>query len=102
VVESTVSRAISGKYAQTPHGLLALKSLFSSSVRAEDGRQVSSSVVRERVKEIIEEEAKRKPLSDDRIASLLKEEGIIVARRTVAKYRDQLGILSSSHRKVIM
>jgi RNA polymerase sigma-54 factor len=102
VVESTVSRAIADKYAQTPHGLLALRSFFSSGLPTDSGRQASSSVVRDRVKEIIAGEDRQKPLSDDRISDILRTSGIIIARRTVAKYRGQLGILPSNCRRVIV
>jgi RNA polymerase sigma-54 factor len=102
MVESTVSRAISDKYVQTPHGLIPLKSFFSSALQGRNGGEVSSSVARDRVGALVAAEDKRMPLSDEKIARRLMEEGIHLARRTVAKYREQLGILPSSRRKIVL
>ena len=100
VHESTVSRATTNKYAETPKGLLELKSLFSSSVRNDFGESASSQSIKEWMKAYIDAENKQKPLSDAKIvASLQKERGIAVSRRAIAKYRDELGIPSSSKRK---
>lgn len=101
VHESTVSRATTHKYVQTPRGLFELKYFFSSSLKADDdGSAASSLSVKEWIKKIIEDEEKRKPLSDQKIASILDQDySIEVSRRTVAKYRDELNILPSSKRK---
>ncbi|TWI60018.1 RNA polymerase factor sigma-54 [Halalkalibacter nanhaiisediminis] len=100
VHESTVSRATTNKYAETPRGLLELKSLFSSSVRNDIGETTSSQTIKDWMKELIARENKQKPLSDAKIVKSLQEEkGIVVSRRAIAKYRDELGIPSSSKRK---
>lgn len=97
--ESTVSRAINGKYAQTPRGLFELKYFFSSGFSTNQGEDISSTSIKVIIKEIIEGENPRKPLSDQKISELLKRRGIDISRRTVAKYRDELGIPASSIRK---
>ena len=98
--ESTVSRVTTNKYAYTPQGIFELKYFFSSSVKSAGGGDAMSSVsVMERIRKIIADEDKKKPLSDDAIATILNEEGCDIARRTVAKYREQLKILPSSKRK---
>jgi len=100
--ESTVSRAIAGKYAWTPRGLFELKFFFSSKVG--DGLvEMSSTKVKKLIEDLIAEEDRRKPLSDQEIARILKERyGLHIARRTVTKYREALGIPSSKDRKVIL
>ncbi|SHJ84054.1 RNA polymerase factor sigma-54 [Tepidibacter formicigenes] len=95
--ESTVSRGINGKYMLTPYGLFELKYFFSSGLK--DGEDIASTSIKNIIKEIINSEDKKKPYSDSRICSLLKEKDINISRRTVAKYRDELGISSSSKRK---
>ncbi len=97
--ESTISRGVNGKYMLTPYGMFEFKYFFSSSLESEDDTCVSSTSIKKMIEDKIKKENKRKPLSDDNIAKILKEEGITVARRTVAKYRENLGILSSSKRK---
>jgi RNA polymerase sigma-54 factor len=97
--ESTISRVTNGKYAQTPRGLFELKYFFSTGLRTNNGESASSRKIKFRIKELIDEEDPAKPLSDKRIEELLKEEGMIVARRTVAKYRDEMGLLSARKRK---
>jgi RNA polymerase sigma-54 factor len=97
--ESTVSRVTTNKYVQTPRGVLPLKYFFSSGLDTESGQSVSSKMAMERIKKLIEKEDKKKPLSDQKIAELLRKEGLIVARRTVAKYRERMGILSARYRK---
>jgi RNA polymerase sigma-54 factor len=97
--ESTVSRVTTNKYVQTPQGLFELKFFFSSSVRRIDGLDIASLSVKEKIKRLIEDEDSKKPLSDQKLADLLYKQGINVARRTVAKYREQLKILSSSRRR---
>ena len=97
--ETTVSRAVSDKYIKTPQGLFELKFFFTSGYQAESGDLLSSRSVMQKIKEIVEDEDTQKPLSDDAIAIKLKEQGIPVARRTVAKYREEIGIPSSRLRR---
>lgn len=100
VHESTVSRATTQKYVQTPRGLFELKYFFNSAVKAEGGTTTSSVSVKEVIKKIVDQENKRKPFSDQQIVSILeKENSIEVSRRTVAKYREELNIPSSTKRK---
>ena len=99
VHETTVSRAISGKYMATPHGVFELKFFFSHGVRTDSGENLSNTSVKNAIADLIKTEAKAKPLSDDKLAKLLDKQGIKVARRTVAKYREALGILPSHLRK---
>ncbi|EOQ67220.1 RNA polymerase factor sigma-54 [Acinetobacter pittii] len=100
--ESTVSRVTTNKYMLTPRGLFELKYFFSSHVGTTTGGEASSTAIRAMIKKLVANENPRKPLSDNVIATLLKEEGIEVARRTVAKYRESLHIPSSSERKVLI
>jgi RNA polymerase sigma-54 factor len=97
--ESTVSRVTTSKYVQTPRGVFPLKYFFSSGLDTESGESVSSKMAMERIKRLVEKENKKKPLSDQKIAELLRGEGLIVARRTVAKYREKMGILAARYRK---
>lgn len=98
--ESTVSRAVREKYAQTPFGTYELRSFFSSTIKTTSDENTSSKQVKTVISQLVEGENKQKPLSDQEIVHLLKEkEGMVVSRRTIAKYRDQLGIPSSSKRK---
>lgn len=99
VHETTVSRAIANKYVQTPHGLFRFKHFFSTGFRASDGDEVSSLGIKEKIKNLIDGEDGRKPLSDQKLVELLKEQGFDVARRTVAKYREELGIPASHIRR---
>jgi RNA polymerase sigma-54 factor len=99
VHESTVSRATTRKYMLTPRGLFELKYFFSSHVRTERGGAVSATAVKARLQLLLESEPPEKPLSDQDLSDLLRETGILVARRTVAKYRESLGIGSSSERR---
>lgn len=92
---STVSRVVSGKYVQTPHGLFPMKFFFSSAL---DGEVAAKSVM-DRIKELIENEDPRDPLSDEQISHRLEEEGVKVARRTVAKYREKMGIPAAKFRR---
>lgn len=96
---TTVSRAVAGKYVLTPHGLMEMRSFFAAGYETADGTKVSNAGVREAMQELISKENPSKPLSDDAIAKALKAQGIPVARRTVAKYRDQLGVLPSHLRR---
>lgn len=99
VHETTVSRAVNGKYLQSPAGIFELKYFFTSGYETEEGEVVSNESVRQAVAEIIQNEPESKPLSDDAIVKVLRGRGVSVARRTIAKYRDQLGILPSHLRR---
>jgi RNA polymerase sigma-54 factor len=99
VHETTVSRAIAGKYIATPHGVFEMRYFFTQGVKTESGEDLSNTSVKNAIAEIISTESTRKPLSDDKIAKMLNERGIHVARRTVAKYREALNILPSHLRK---
>lgn len=99
VHESTVSRATAQKYVQTPRGLYPLKFFFASGVESEQGLPISSESVKSVMRELIDAENAYRPLSDQKITELLQERGIIVSRRTVAKYREEMSIPSSSKRK---
>jgi len=96
---TTVSRAVAGKYILTPHGLMEMRAFFATGYQTADGAEVSNAGVREAIQQIIAQENPAKPLSDDALAKQLKAQGIEVARRTVAKYREQLNILPSHLRK---
>jgi RNA polymerase sigma-54 factor len=96
---STVSRVTNGKYVQTPHGIFELKYFFSAGVTQADGSEVSSVAAKDEIKKLIEGEDLKHPLSDQKIVEILKSTGLDVARRTVAKYRDQLEILPARLRK---
>ncbi len=89
---STVCRIVNGKYVQTEYGTFELKFFFSESLPNDEGEDVSTRVIKQIIKDIIDEEPKKKPLSDDKIAHILKSRGYNVARRTVAKYREQMKI----------
>jgi RNA polymerase sigma-54 factor len=98
---STVSRAVAGKYAQTPHGILPLRFFFSGGTTSASGEQTSQASIKQRIKELVEKEDPKDPYSDDALAELLKERaGITIARRTITKYRKALGIASSNQRRV--
>lgn len=97
--ESTVSRVTTNKYVHTPQGVYELKFFFSSGLRSGAGGEVSSESVKERIREMVAKENPKKPLSDQALVAMLKAEGVDIARRTVAKYREMLNILSSSRRK---
>ncbi|WP_044338278.1 RNA polymerase factor sigma-54 [Rossellomorea aquimaris] len=102
VHESTISRAVKGKYMQTPYGIFELKYFFTSaikSVRLEDSEAASARTVKNELQKLIDEEDKKKPLSDQKIVNILLDKGYDVSRRTIAKYRDQMGITSSTMRK---
>jgi RNA polymerase sigma-54 factor len=99
--ESTVSRVVSNKYMHTPRGLFLMKYFFHSGIDSEYGEDISSLTVKRKIQTFIEAEDPRKPLSDSKIMKILNDEGINIARRTVAKYRDELNIPSSTDRKQI-
>jgi RNA polymerase sigma-54 factor len=100
--ESTISRVTTGKFIGTPRGLFELKFFFTSSVEGSDGSSVSSEVVKSKLKSLIDKETVDTVLSDDDLVDLLAEDGIEVARRTIAKYRESLGIPSSVQRRRIL
>ncbi|MFQ5356617.1 MAG: RNA polymerase sigma-54 factor, partial [Mariprofundaceae bacterium] len=97
--ESTVCRAISGKYAKTPIGIVELKSFFSAGLATRNGGMISVRKVQEYVRMFISTEPPHKPISDQAIADRLAMQGVVVARRTVAKYREAMGILPTSKRR---
>jgi RNA polymerase sigma-54 factor len=99
--ESTVSRVTSNKYVHTPQGIFELKFFFNSSIKRVHGADVASEAVKERIRMIITSEDRKRPYSDQELVELLRQSNIDIARRTVAKYREMLGILSSSRRKDI-
>jgi RNA polymerase sigma-54 factor len=99
--ESTVSRVVSNKYMHTPRGLLPMKFFFHSGIDREYGGDISSLTVKRKIEHFIQDEDPKKPLSDSELMRILNREGIHIARRTVAKYRDELGIASSTERKRI-
>ncbi|MBO1580279.1 RNA polymerase factor sigma-54 [Bacillus sp. XF8] len=102
VHESTISRATRNKYVQTPHGLFEMKSFFSNAVVTTEDEAVSTKRVKQLIQTLVEQENKKKPLSDQKISKLLEEEHeIVISRRTVAKYREQMNIPASSLRKTI-
>ena len=96
---TTVGRAIAEKYAQTPFGLFPLKIFFSGGYESESGENISSKSIKNKIAQMIEDESTRSPLSDSKIAEILSSEGITIARRTVAKYREELGIAPKNLRK---
>ena len=100
--ESTISRVTSRKYMQTPRGLFELKYFFSSHVNTADGDEISSTAIRALIRKLTANENPRKPLSDSRIAAILAERNINVARRTVAKYRESMSIPASNRRKSLL
>ena len=98
--ETTVSRAVSGKYMQTPLGLYEMKYFFSSGIAMASGESMSNKSVKDMISEIFSKEDSGTPLSDQEVVKMLAEKQIIIARRTVAKYRQELSILPSNLRKV--
>jgi len=96
---STISRVVNGKYVQSPQGIHELKYFFSEGLKTDEGEEVSNKHIKELIKEIIDNEPKNAPYSDDKIASMLKSKGIRIARRTVAKYREQMMIPVARLRK---
>jgi RNA polymerase sigma-54 factor len=97
--ESTVSRVTNEKFVQTPRGVLPLKFFFSSGLSTTSGEDVSARGIKAKIQKLVADEQAKRPLTDQAIVNILKDEGIQIARRTVAKYRDQLGILSARMRK---
>lgn len=99
VHETTVSRAVANKFIRTPHGVFPMKYFFTSGYESQDGATISNTSVKDKIKALIEDEDVAKPLSDQEIVGILTGKGIPIARRTVAKYRDELGILPSNLRR---
>src|SRR5207249_5119659 len=99
--ESTVSRVTTSKYVHTPQGIFELKFFFNSGISRTNGEDLASQAVKSKIKELVDGEDVKRPHSDQKIVELLKKNGIDIARRTVAKYREQLNILSSSKRKQV-
>ncbi|MCS6895866.1 MAG: RNA polymerase factor sigma-54 [Bacteroidia bacterium] len=99
---STVSRVVNSKYIETPCGVYPLKFFFSEGLRSQDGKQISNKAVKRLLQDIIAQEPPNTPLSDEKLVKLLRERGIDIKRRTVAKYREQLGIPSARERKRII
>jgi RNA polymerase sigma-54 factor len=99
VHETTVSRAIAGKYMQTPYGMVTFREFFSTGYVGDSGQEVSAVGIKSKIQSLIDEEDPKKPLSDQKLAKQLKEQGFDVARRTVAKYREELGIPPSHLRR---
>lgn len=99
--ESTVSRVTSRKYVHTPRGVFELKYFFNSAIQTGDGANIAAEAVRDEIKRVISAEEPKKPLSDAQIVKILSERNIEIARRTVAKYREELGILPSNRRKKV-
>ena len=100
VHETTVSRAVSGKYMQTPQGIFEMKYFFTAGIQTATGEGMSNTSVKDMIAEMFKKEDPTKPLSDQEIVKMLQEKGIVIARRTVAKYRSELNILPSNLRKV--
>jgi RNA polymerase sigma-54 factor len=100
--ESTISRVTTQKFLHSPRGIFELKYFFSSHVSTEDGGEASSTAIRALVKKLVAAENPAKPLSDSKLATLLADQGIMVARRTVAKYRESLSIPPSNQRKQLV
>jgi RNA polymerase sigma-54 factor len=98
--ESTISRVTTNKYVETPQGLFELKFFFHSGIASGDGEMVSSVSVKKMIQDLLANEDPAKPLSDQEVAQILKGRGLTIARRTVAKYREELGILPSHQRRL--
>lgn len=99
VHESTVSRVTTNKYVQCPHGIFELKYFFNARIQSTSGEDLAGEAVKQKIKKLVTDEDPKKPLSDSALVKALAKDGIVIARRTVAKYREQMGILSSSQRK---
>jgi RNA polymerase sigma-54 factor len=99
---STISRVVNRKYAHTPQGVIELRRFFSEGMMNEEGEEVSTRILKLKIKKMIEEEDTKKPLTDDQIAKVLSNDGVKLSRRTVAKYRDQMQIAGSRERKTVV
>jgi RNA polymerase sigma-54 factor len=99
---STISRVVNRKYAHTPQGVIELRRFFSEGMMNEEGEEVSTRILKLRIKKMVEEEDSKKPMTDEQIAKVLSKEGVKLSRRTVAKYRDQMNIPGSRERKTVI
>jgi RNA polymerase sigma-54 factor len=99
---STISRVVNRKYAHTPQGVIELRRFFSEGMLNEEGEEVSTRILKLRIKKMVEEEDTKSPLTDEQIAKILIKEGVKLSRRTVAKYRDQMNIPGSRERKTVI
>ena len=99
---STVSRVVNRKYAHTPQGVIELRRFFTEGMLNEEGEEVSTRIIKLRIKKLIEEEDSHNPITDDQVVKILAREGIKLSRRTVAKYRDQMSIPGSRERKAVV
>lgn len=99
---STISRVVNRKYAHTPQGVIELRRFFSEGMMNEEGEEVSTRILKLKIKKMIEDEDTKKPMTDDQIAKILSKEGVKLSRRTVAKYRDQMNIPGSRERKTVI
>ncbi len=99
---STISRVVNRKYAHTPQGVIELRRFFSEGMLNEEGEEVSTRILKLRIKKMVEDEDTKSPMTDDQIAKVLSKEGVKLSRRTVAKYRDQMNIPGSRERKTVI
>ena len=99
VHETTVSRGVSGKYLRCKYGVMSLRTFFSNGYNDSQGNSISNQVVKQTVRDLIAQEDRHQPLSDSQISVMLEEQGLHVARRTVAKYRENLGLLPAKLRR---
>jgi RNA polymerase sigma-54 factor len=99
---STISRVVNRKYAHTPQGVIELRRFFSEGMLNEDGEEVSTRILKLRIKKMVEQENTQKPFTDEQIAKILTKEGVKLSRRTIAKYRDQMQIPGSRERKTVV
>ncbi len=99
---STISRVVNRKYAHTPQGVIELRRFFTEGMMNEEGEEVSTRIIKLRIKKLIEEEDSHNPITDDQVVKILAKEGIKLSRRTVAKYRDQMSIPGSRERKAVV
>jgi RNA polymerase sigma-54 factor len=102
VHESTVSRVTTNKYVQCPHGIFELKYFFNAGIQRVHGEDLAAEAVKQKIRKLIGDEEPKKPLSDQKIVTLLREQNVQIARRTVAKYREAMGFLSSQQRKRVL
>lgn len=99
---STISRVVNRKYAHTPQGVIELRRFFSEGMMNEDGEEVSTRILKLKIKKLVEEEDTKKPLTDEQIVKILSKDGVKLSRRTIAKYRDQMNIPGSRERKTVI
>ena len=99
---STVSRVVNRKYAHTPQGVIELRRFFTEGMLNEDGEEISTRIIKLKIKKLIEEEDSHNPITDDQVVKILVKDGIKLSRRTVAKYRDQMNIPGSRERRAVL